>query len=318
MKKRSALLVSILMLVMLTVFAVACGQRDNIPKLQDYDEADEGITQYIEKLCDNAMEGREGGKKGEAEAALYLARFLQRNGVKPAGDNGTYFQAFDIYEYKPVMEGLRMVMGVTDYSKKRHSENVLGIIEGVSDEIIVLSAHYDHLGIIGNEYYRGANDNASGVAAVMDLVKKLVERGPVNTVLIAFWGSEEKGLWGSQYFCEHPTVPLEKIKAVVNLDTVGNLKSDWQLLGWQDAEGPLAQQIIERLENKGWSINWEKHRGHNSDHWSFAKKKIPGFTLLSPRWLANNHTPLDTIERLNITNIEALTKSLGEIFTDVR
>ena len=146
MKKRSALLVSILMLVMLTVFAVACGQRDNIPKLQDYDEADEGITQYIEKLCDNAMEGREGGKKGEAEAALYLARFLQRNGVKPAGDNGTYFQAFDIYEYKPVMEGLRMVMGVTDYSKKRHSENVLGIIEGVSDEIIVLSAHYDHLG----------------------------------------------------------------------------------------------------------------------------------------------------------------------------
>jgi len=73
-KKRSALLVSILMLVMLTVFAVACGQRDNIPKLQDYDEADEGITQYIEKLCDNAMEGREGGKKGEAEAALYFCK----------------------------------------------------------------------------------------------------------------------------------------------------------------------------------------------------------------------------------------------------
>lgn len=301
------------------VAAIACSLSGPSPIAQqtpqsgETEGAKEGIEQYLTRLCSEQMEGREGGKKGEAEAALYLASFLQANGVKPAGDDNTYFQAFTINQYEPKLSGMRMEMALHDYARKTTSENVLGILEGTSQKIIVLSAHYDHLGIIGKEYYQGANDNASGVAAVLDIVKKCAERQPFYTLLFAFWGSEEKGLLGSNYFCLHPTVPLGEIKAIINLDTIGNLKTDHQLLGWQDQEDAFTQDLVARLEKAGWKINWQARGEHNSDHWPFAKKGIPGFTLLSPTWQINNHTSLDTPERVNVPNLQALADSLRSI-----
>lgn len=307
------------------VAVMACHQHNpsplpkQTPQSSEKSKAnEEGIEHYLSKLCSERMEGREGGKKGEAEAALYLAYFLQANGVKPAGDDNTYFQAFTINEYEPKLSGMRMVMELRDYVRKTTSENVLGILEGKSPEIVVLSAHYDHLGIIGKECYQGANDNASGVAAVMDIVQKCAEDKPGYTLLIAFWGSEEKGLLGSNYFCLHPTVPWGKIKAIINLDTIGNLKTDHQLLGWQDKEDTFTREIADGLEKAGWQITWQARAEHNSDHWAFAKKGIPGFTLLSPTWLINNHSPLDTPVRVNVPNLQALTDSLRSVLLTLR
>jgi aminopeptidase YwaD len=306
-------------LFILTIMvAVACGEREMLPNQPPSIEGqkdEEGIEGYLARLCSERMEGREGGKKGEAEAALYLARFLQVNGVKPAGDEGTYFQSFRIEEYEPVLNESRMKMVLTDYTKKQTSENVLGLVEGKSAEIVILSAHYDHLGIIGTQCYPGANDNASGVAAVMAIVKKFAQERPAKTLLIAFWGSEEKGLLGSNYFCQHPTVSLEKVSAIINLDTVGNLKTDKALLGWRDRDSTYLQKLAAGLEDGGWIINWRKDERHNSDHWPFAKMGIPGFTLLSPDWLLNNHTPLDTPERVIVANLQDLADALGLILS---
>lgn len=298
--------------------AVACREREILPEQppfieENQEDEEEGIEDYLARLCSERMEGREGGKKGEAEAALYLARFLQVNGVKPAGDEGTYFQSFRIEEYEPVLIENRLKMVLKDYTKKLTSENVLGLVEGKSSEMVILSAHYDHLGIIGTQLYPGASDNASGVAAVMEIVKKVTREKPAKTLLIAFWGSEEKGLLGSNYFCQHPTVSLEQVLAVINLDTVGNLKTDQELLGWRDTDSTYLQKLVAGLEERGWTIDWRKDEKHNSDHWSFAKIGIPGFTLLSPDWLSSNHTSLDTPERVNVADLQELADTLGLI-----
>lgn len=318
MKNRAFFFFCLFILMIMT--AAACGEREMLPKqppsIEESQKDEEGIKDYLARLCAERMEGREGGKKGEAEAALYLARFLQLNGVKPAGDEGTYFQSFRIEEYEPVLNENRMKMVIKDYTKRQTSENVLGLVEGKSSEIVILSAHYDHLGIIGTQCYPGANDNASGVAAVMEIVKRFAKEKPAITLLIAFWGSEEKGLLGSNYFCQHPTVSLEQVLAVINLDTVGNLKTDQELLGWRDTDSNYLQKLVAGLEDGGWIINWQKDEKHNSDHWSFAKKGIPGFTLLSPNWLTNNHTPLDTPERVNVAALQDLADSLGLILSE--
>jgi Zn-dependent M28 family amino/carboxypeptidase len=260
------------------------------------------------------MAGRAGGTEGEAETALYLANFLQERGLKPAGEGETYFQTFSLKEYAPKKVGERMTFAPVSSTEKGSSANVLGLLEGRKKEVIIVSAHYDHLGMINGQLYPGANDNASGVSAVLEIIAGLVEKGkPEKTLLFTFWGSEEKGLIGSKYFCTHPTLPLEQIKCIVNFDSLGNLTSKKLLLGWQDEENELTKEITEKLAEDGWQINWKNDSGHSSDHFSFSQKKVPGFTLLSPDWLKNNHTPLDTVTEIRTAPLRELVLSFIDI-----
>ncbi|MBZ4653370.1 MAG: putative peptidase m28 [Peptococcaceae bacterium] len=254
------------------------------------------IGRYIEELTDKRFAGRQGGSRGEGQAALYLARFLKKAGLQPGGDGGTFFQSFPIGKYEPVLVENRMTFRQVNGKEGYTSENVLGVLPGKQEDVIVVSAHYDHLGIIEGKLYPGANDNASGVALVMELVNSLKGKTPQYTILFAFWGSEEKGLLGSSFYCENPTIPLEKIKCVLNLDSIGNLGKEQVLLGWPGGENEISKGILHAFEGEGWKIHWEKTEKHSSDHLPFAKKGITAFTLLSPNWLEKNHTPLDTVE----------------------
>jgi aminopeptidase YwaD len=282
-------------------------------RVQLKEDVREGIWEHLTKLCSEEMEGREAGKRGEAQVALYLARFLQTMELKPAGDEDTYFQTFSINEYEPKLQGKRIKLCQIDSFKRVKSENILGILEGKEPEIMVISAHYDHLGKINGEIYSGANDNASGVSAVLEIIRKLAGTKPQKTLLFAFWGAEEKGLLGSQYFCTYPTVDLQEIKGVINLDTVGNLQEDKRLLGWLGGESELTQEWVRELAQEGWQISWEKPNGYNSDHASFAKKGIPGFTLLSPTWLENNHTAKDLPQNIKTDSLAELVSVLLKI-----
>ncbi len=289
-------------------------ERQQFSEKQQFKEnAQEGIREHLAQLCSEEMEGREGGKKGEAQAALCLARFFQKMELKPAGDEGTYFQSFFINEYEPKLQEKRIKLCQINSFKRANSENILGILEGQAPEIIVVSAHYDHLGKINGEIYPGANDNASGVSAVLEIIHKLAGTKPQKTLLFAFWGAEEKGLLGSQHFCTHPTVALQDIKGIINLDTVGNLQADKRLLGWLGGESELTEEWVSELAQEGWQISWEKTKGRNSDHASFAKKGIPGFTLLSPTWLENNHTPEDLPQNIKIESLAELVSVLLKI-----
>lgn len=277
---------------------------DSVPGLK--------MRRHIEELTADKLEGRRGGTAGEAGAALYLAHFMQEEGLTPQGDKGTYFQTFPIAGYEPVQVGQRMTLRSTSSAGASTSENLLGLLPGKEDDVIIVSAHYDHLGMIGGRLYPGANDNASGVAAVMELVNILRREQPPNSLLFAFWGAEEMGMLGSAYFCDHPTVPIERIKCIINLDSIGNLGNDKTLLGWKAGENEESKAVLEILAEEGWIVDWQDSGNHNSDHSPFGKKKISGFTLLAPQWLEKNHTPLDTAREIKWQPLEELIEALAK------
>ncbi len=123
------------------------------------------------------------------------------------------------------------------------ARNVLGLLEGsdpkLKDEYVIVSAHYDHLGVVGGRTQFGADDNASGVAALLEIARAFVEGGvrPRRSILFASFDSEEAGLLGSFYYARHPALPVEKAAAVLNMDMVGRDEDTptWKLTPAQTA-----------------------------------------------------------------------------------
>jgi Predicted aminopeptidases len=265
-------------------------------------------------LTDSEMQGRRAGTVGEAKAAEYLSTQLGMLGLKPMGDLKTGFaQGFTI---PPVTEGWRngrltFTPGVSG-SLRTPSVNLLGGLMGENEqEVIVLSAHFDHLGIFEGQLYPGANDNASGVGCVLDVMRRILREGktPKRTVVLAFWSAEEMGFVGSKAFVDAPTFPLRQIKAVLNADTVGNgMIGDFAL--WSDGTNMAVKAIRQAAEDAGASALLAPPAGHNSDSVSFLEVNIPAVTLMAREWLYKNHTPEDTTALLKPEQINLATDIL--------
>ena len=193
--------------------------------------------------------------------------------------------------------------------------NVVGILEGKgpqADQDIIVGAHYDHLGFGGfgsrrpgvYAVHNGADDNASGTSAMLELARRLASTGEPLGRRIVFIGfsAEERGLIGSRYYVEHPLFPLEKITAMINFDMIGNMRNNTLLVfGSGTAEGfdPLVDRAAE-----GTGLTLKKSAGvmAASDHWPFYQKKIPSLHLFSGMTQIY-HTPDDDFETLNIEGI---------------
>jgi len=289
----------------------SCVPQPNTAIIDDI-TIEERISQYIADLTSEEMAGRRVGTEGEKKAALYIAEFFKEAGLEPAGDQGTYFQTFPIGRYEPVMNEKRVTLRSV-VGEGAQAENVLGILPGKEKGYIVVSAHYDHLGIINGKVYPGANDNASGVAAVLELVRELKGRKPAYSILFAMWSGEEAGLSGSEYFCNNPTVPLRQIKAVINLDCIGYIQEDKEILGWTTKENKTSRSLVRLIEQKGWKFIWEEPKEYNSDQASFNKHGVAGFTILSPDWLNRNHTLYDVQQRIRTESIADLVETVKKV-----
>jgi aminopeptidase YwaD len=162
------------------------------------------------------------------------------------------------------------------------SQNVIGFIPGNSDSIVVITAHYDHLGKMGKEiYFPGANDNASGISMLLELAhfyKTHPEKSNHTLVFIAFAG-EEAGLIGSHYFTENPLFPLTKIKFLINLDLVGTGDEGMTVVNGSiyDKEFELLNSI--NTENHFFSVLKKRGQAANSDHYFFHKKGVHSFFI---------------------------------------
>lgn len=189
--------------------------------------------------------------------------------------------------------------------------NIVGVLEGegpLANETIVIGAHYDHVGLGGygsrkpalRQIHNGADDNASGTSALLELAKRFAEsdtKPSRRLVFLAFCG-EERGLLGSNYYVSHPLFPLEETVAMINFDMVGRLRENKLSiygLGTAAEFGPL----LDRLPNPS-EIVFDRIEGvmPNSDHYGFHLKKIPAihfFTGLSDEY----HTPEDDVELIN-------------------
>jgi len=262
----------------------------------------------ISALTGSEMQGRKAGSIGEARAAEYLTSQLSMLGLKPMGDPKTgYMQVFTT---PPVIEG--RVNGRLTFRAGGNNQlrtpcvNLLGaLMGGEAEEIILLSAHYDHLGIFQGQVYLGANDNASGVGCVLDVMRRILREGdtPKRSIVLAFWSAEEMGFVGSQAFVHSPTVPLNQIKAVLNVDTVGNGKiGDFAL--WSDGDNLAFNAVRQASEEVGVSARKISQAAHNSDSISFASAGIPAVTLMTRDWLNKNHTTEDNIALLKPEQIQ--------------
>lgn len=305
----------LVVLLGLFLFCAACSAETAITVKEAPEEAtpQTRMARYVRDLSGEETEGRGVATPGEAKAAIYLAKHLQRLGIRPAGSDGTFFQAFPVDGIVFLQAGQRAALRLDSSTDKACSENILGIIPGKSEEIILISAHYDHLGKTNNTVYPGANDNASGTALLMELASALCAKTPRYTVLVAFWGGEEAGLLGSSYYANNPTLFEREVKCIINLDSLGNLKQDKKLLAWKHYEDDFSKRYIDSLTKTGWEVKWEENSPHSSDHLPFAKNNVPGFTLLSPYWLENNHTPDDTAETVDLKLLSEFADDLIEM-----
>lgn len=208
--------------------------------------------------------------------------------------------------------------GATEVQQVRvKTHNVVGYIEGsdpvLKDEIIVMGAHYDHLGFGGPEsgsrmpdttaVHNGADDNASGVAAILEISEKLAAHKSKlkRSVLVVAFSAEEMGLLGSKYFAKNPSYDLEQLKAMVNLDMVGRMKEDNSVLMAGVGTSIEGEEMLKGLEIIDTTIRFGySPDGYGpSDHAAFYAEGVPVF-FLSTGAHDEYHTPLDDADKINI------------------
>ncbi|PWJ34119.1 M28 family metallopeptidase [Sediminitomix flava] len=185
----------------------------------------------------------------------------------------------------------------TEFKEDYLSKNVIGYIEGSSknDSSIVFSAHYDHLGSIGKKvYFPGGNDNASGVAMMLELIDFYTKNPPKYNVVFMAFGAEEVGLIGSKYYVSHPLFPLEKIRFLINIDLMASGEE-----GMTAVNGSIFKkefEAIKRINDKHSYLPLINARGKaaNSDHYFFTETGVPSFFFyLMGNW-KNYHDIYDT------------------------
>jgi len=212
---------------------------------------------------------------------------------------------------RDISQSLDLVIDVEMEEKKRWGHNVIGFLDVGAPYTVIIGAHYDHLGYgeEGNSLYRGAekkihpgaDDNASGTAGMMELARLLKKTKGLrsNYLFIAFSG-EESGLIGSKYFTEHPTVALNKVSFMINMDMIGRLNDSTHVLtiGGYGTSPQWADLINSSLNRKIFTLNIDSSGTGPSDHTSFYLKNIPVlffFTGIHPDY----HKPSDQADKIN-------------------
>ncbi|MDO5607419.1 MAG: M20/M25/M40 family metallo-hydrolase [Capnocytophaga sp.] len=284
---------------------------------------------HVYFLSDDLLEGRESGMRGSRIARNYIVAQLRQYGVLPLLDDG-YLQHFEAYRVdNQSKENKRYTVNdslAAIISKRTHYRlsmaNVLGVIYGENpNEWVVIGAHYDHLGtdpyLHGDTIYNGADDNASGVSAVLQLAKafSLESQKPRRNIIFAFWDGEERGLLGSEYFVSHCDF-LPQITTYLNYDMIGRnnrAEEPEYLVYFYTASYPdFGLWLKDDIKTYALALQpdyrpWDNPIG-GSDNSSFAKYGIP-IIWYHTDGHADYHQPTDHADRLNWAKLTDITKA---------
>ena len=243
----------------------------------------------IETLSSDKYEGRKTGTAGNLMAANYIINKFKKIGMDAYNDDFKHSFTF-----------------INRRNEEIKGVNLIGYIKGKSDQVIVVSAHYDHVGVNNSEIFNGADDNASGVAAILAFAKYFSENKPKNTLLFIAFDAEEMGLQGAYSFLKAPVPPREYIKLNINLDMVShNDKSELYAAGTYKT--PVIKEILQNADKKtGITIKFghdEPNTGKDdwtmqSDHGPFAKENIP-FVYFGVEDHDDYHKPSDDFANIN-------------------
>lgn len=322
LKNRRLFLISLTILCLFLQGASRGGKvsanKVNIPK--DIKHAIEHINPeslkgHLSFLASDMLEGRSAGSKNADIAAEYIAAQFRRAGLEPAGDtdaagNKSFFQLGE-------MENIKL-------------KNVIGLLRGsdpnLKNTYVILSAHYDHVGIgkpvDGDSIYNGANDDASGTVSVIEIASALdmLKTKPKRSILFIAWAGEENGLFGSRYYGAHPTVPLNKTVAMLNLEQLGRTDDSEgprvkgaNMTGFDFTDmGPIFKDAGDKV-----GIKVEKHPRFSdtffsrSDNQALADVGIPAHTLSVAYMFPDYHKPADQWEKIDYANMAAVDRMIA-------
>lgn len=262
-------------------------------------------------LSADDMQGRDTGSEGGAKAREYIVGRLEALGVQPSPMGR--LQPWEMQG--PTREGVKTFNGV----------NIIGVIPGtrVSDKYIVVTAHYDHVGVNDGQVFNGADDNASGVATMLELAKRLKVNPPEHSVLIVALDGEERSLLGAKHFVEAPPVPLSSISMNLNFDMTARADTDGKLWVTGTYQHPYFRPLLERIaargtvslafgkdtpEDKG-ADNWVEA----SDHAAFHRAGLP-FLYFGVNYHPDYHRPSDDFEKVVPATFQSSTELAIEGF----
>ena len=274
--------------------------------------ADE-LKAHVYYLSSDELQGRKIGEMGFEKASNYLRDYYEKEGIpSPLGN--------DYYQYIPESFFFNNLKG---------SQNIVAYIKGKKfpEEVLILSAHSDHLGVKGDSIYNGADDNGSGTAAIMEIAQafKLAKEkgfGPNRSILFLHFTGEEEGLEGSRYYTMHPIFPLENTIADLNIDMIGRVDNihktndNYVYLIGSDRLSTELHYISEAANNEfthldlDYTYNNENDSNNfysRSDHYNFAKHDIPVIFYFNGTH-DDYHAPTDTPDKLNYSLLEKRTK----------
>ena len=273
------------------------------------------LKTHLTIVASDEMQGRDTGSEGQKKAGNYIIEQHKKNGIPFPKGATSYYQRVPS-EY--------MKKGFSP--KLPDSENIWVFIEGSEkpEEIVVVSAHYDHVGIKNGEIYNGADDDGSGTVGLIEIAQafqkaKKEGHGPKRSVLILHVTGEEHGLHGSRFYSENPLFPLKNTVADVNIDMIGRIddlhpnNGNYIYVIGSDYLSTDLYNICENVNKKyihldldyKYNDKADKNRYYyRSDHYNFAKNGIPSVFFFNGTH-ADYHKPTDTVDKINF---EALRK----------
>ena len=262
------------MIVTSLLLCAALLQQDSLAPMERRERTD------LQYLAADAREGRGVGTKGLQDAGAYIAAAFRRAGLRPGGDSGTYFQRFAIPADAPAV--LHTTLGGTPV------RNVVGYVPGTSPalagEVVVIGAHYDHLGLGGfgsldpdstGRVHNGADDNGSGTTALLELARRLGTTKPARTIVLVAFTGEELGDLGSDYYVKHsPHGPIDSVYVMLNMDMVGRMKND-RLIVLGAATATEFAGLLDSLNGSQFDLRASGDGWGPSDHASFYGARRP-------------------------------------------
>jgi hypothetical protein len=273
-------------------------------------------------LADDELHGRGSATRDEHITALFAASQFQTLGLEPGGDNGTFLQKTALPT--PLPERLQQSLSKFQEQTRKETWNAIGILRGTSnpEQVILLTAHLDHLGIgpavNGDNNYNGADDDASGTTAVLTLAHILATGPrPKRTIVFALFGSEEIGGFGNRAFLQHPPVPLSSI--VANLE--------FEMIGRPDPAVPAGTLWLTGFDRSNLGPELAKHGAHlvndphpkelffqRSDNYALAKQGIIAQTVSSFGLHKDYHQPSDELRAIDFNHMtNAIASMVGPI-----
>ena len=279
------------------------------------------ILEDVTFLADDKLEGRQTGTEGEKAAAAYLVQRFQELDLEPKGTDG-YIQMFNFKPKTNPHEDVKFTEVSSDSTIV--GRNVLGFIDNKGDQTIVIGAHYDHLGYGGEgslfrgdekAIHNGADDNASGVALMLNLASKLRATNVNNNYLFIAFSGEEMGLLGSNYFVKNATIDVAKMNYMINMDMVGKMNADSTLAVYGVGTSPRFKQAL-TANNQFFKLVENESGIGPSDHTSFYLGDVPVLHFFTGQH-EDYHKPGDDASKLNYEGMNMISDYIFDIITDL-